>query len=853
MARSRSSRSSTVGDQQRFANEDLVLKVREGANRAVWDEDRYAAFFDALCGGREYQKEALRSALRFLLGGEYADLRALARENFDASEFLRARWGSWDAFEAALPLPQMLSATLDLATGTGKSYLLYGLAAVVLSEGAADRVLVLCPSTTIERELISKFKELAFDPELRDLLPADAVIPNPTIINGDESIVAGSICVENYHATLENVGSSIRQSLAGKGAHTLVLNDEAHHVVNNTGEIRKWKEFLCDAAFGFTRVIGTTGTPYMGNEYFSDVIHRYPLLQAMEERQVKRIEYIVEQPAVGEEDDLKWQLVRNRHNDWKTKLAKRGILPLTIIVTPTIARCKEVAQQLGAFLRSVEGWDENEASQRILSVYSGASDVYRLPGVDSSASKVEWIVSVSMLTEGWDVKRVFQIVPDQKRAFDSKLLIAQVLGRGLRVPLGWDWSAGEPTVTIFNHDAWAAGIRTLVDEVTEVSKSLTARVDANSPHHFTVHRLDYTLNPISQSKDAGDPLAALARGLIDLPTDIAQTETAATLERAGTGAQYRWQTAVTRRTFSADEVAGRMYGALLDNYDPDSNDPNHTYDYTKDYPLQKLKEIVTLSLGRAGMSVATDKTLQLCLKSLGTLRRTKVEVVRFDSKIGEIVSISTTSRRAESVSATGLRGNKSIYFSDQTEAFLDPAQREFFREVTDEESNYRKKRITNYHDWKTPVPLGIADSQPERDFLRQLIDPTVLPLYKAWLKSTSTGFYTVEFHWKKGHLPRKGNFNPDFFIQASDELILVIEIKDEKQVSDPSDENRAKSAFAREHFVQLNALLKEEGESVRYKFNFLTPDDFSTYFQSLKDGTIESFRSALDVALEKPV
>jgi len=51
---------------------------------------------------------------------------------------------------------------------------------------------------------------------------------------------------------------------------------------------------------------------------------------------------------------------------------------------------------------------------------------------------VEWIVSVSMLNEGWDVKRVFQIVPHEEKAFNSKLLIAQVLGRGLRVPNGWD-------------------------------------------------------------------------------------------------------------------------------------------------------------------------------------------------------------------------------------------------------------------------------------------------------------------------------------------------------------------------------------------------------------------------------
>jgi hypothetical protein len=36
-----------------------------------------------------------------------------------------------------------------------------------------------------------------------------------------------------------------------------------------------------------------------------------------------------------------------------------------------------------------------------------------------------------MLSEGWDVKNVFQIVPHEERAFNSKLLIAQVLGRGL--------------------------------------------------------------------------------------------------------------------------------------------------------------------------------------------------------------------------------------------------------------------------------------------------------------------------------------------------------------------------------------------------------------------------------------
>ena len=74
-----------------------------------------------------------------------------------------------------------------------------------------------------------------------------------------------------------------------------------------------------------------------------------------------------------------------------------------------------------------------------------------LKKVDESENPVEWIVSVSMLTEVWDVKNVFQIVPYGSRAFNSKLLIAQVLGRGLRVPLGMQ----QPLVTINNHEKWS--------------------------------------------------------------------------------------------------------------------------------------------------------------------------------------------------------------------------------------------------------------------------------------------------------------------------------------------------------------------------------------------------------------
>ena len=154
------------GDRRTFRNEDLVLKVSPDIDPKVWDESKYEEFFDELCGVREYQKQALRTTLRYLLGGKYADLQALAKENFERNLELNQRYGSWSGMERHLQLPDKLSCSIDQATGTGKSYVLYGLAATLLAEGAADRVLVLCPSNTIEAGLLTEIQGTGSDRRL---------------------------------------------------------------------------------------------------------------------------------------------------------------------------------------------------------------------------------------------------------------------------------------------------------------------------------------------------------------------------------------------------------------------------------------------------------------------------------------------------------------------------------------------------------------------------------------------------------------------------------------------------------------------------------------------------------------
>lgn len=847
---------SARGDRKIFRNEDLVLKVTTDIDPKKWDESRYEAFLDELCGSREYQKEAIRTTLRYLRGGKYANLRELAKENFEDNSELPQRYGSWAGMEKHLQLPDQLSCSIDQATGTGKSYVLYGLAMILLAEGAVDRVLVLCPSNTIEAGLLDKFRELAADANLRDALPAEAKLRAPKIINAAESIVDGSICVENYHAILESVKSSIRDSLKGKGARVAVLNDETHHVANAGGaEAKKWKAFLLNPDYGFRLVVGVSGTCYVGDEYFADVVHRYSLRRAIEERFVKKVEYVAEMPETDNAGE-KWQLIYNRHEAWQKKLKARKIRPLTIIVTRDIRVCGQVAEGLKEFLVEWEGISAEQAAAKVLPVTSSAKhqpNVAKLKLVDQPASKVEWIVSVSMLSEGWDVKNVFQIVPHEERAFNSKLLIAQVLGRGLRRPA--EWKGEDPMVTVFNHDAWSGRIKHLVNEILEIERRLTSRVDAASQWNFELHHLDYTRDEDTSEYAKKGEYRLLEEGFVDLPAQVEAEDVTIEFERAVTGEHVKFKTAIQHKTWSAEAVAEQMFQRLksIDEESKDAKDPKDRTAYAKKFPLTKCEAIVRESLKRAKIKNGrvTGENRQKFLQALGTLRRKAAKRVVYKLSPKARITRNTGERQAESCSAAELRrGTKRVFYPPGCEATLEDEQKEFFRELKDPDGEFVKGRelVANAADFKTPANLVIADATPERKFVRELCNRDYAVHLDAWLKNTPMGFYAIEYAWKKGEHPKRGEFSPDFFIKQGD-WMFVVEIKDDSEIREPSMENVKKHEYARAHFDRLNNWLEKEKNPTRYQFNMLSPRDYGKFFTKLRQRDLVGFRSELDVAM----
>lgn len=110
---------------------------------------------------------------------------------------------------------------------------------------------------------------------------------------------------------------------------------------------------------------------------------------------------------------------------------------------------------------------------------------------------------------------------------------------------------------------------------------------------------------------------------------------------------------------------------------------------------------------------------------------------------------------------------------------------------------------------KAPLNVAITDSDNERCFINMLIQHQNVTCYDSWIKSTATRFCEIDYAWKKGEHPKRGKFNPDIFIKA-DNLVIVVKIKGDEELSEPSDENNKKNESGLAHFERVNDNLKNK-------------------------------------------
>lgn len=830
--------------------DNLVLKVTKDIDPKRLDLDKYDDFLEELGEHREYQKEAVRTVVRFLLGREYQSTEDLAKENFKKNPTLQEYYTTLESFKNKLEFPDKLACTVDLATATGKSWVIYGIAQILLSEGVVDQVLVLCPSLTIKRELLKKFEGFVIDKNLKSTLQVKEIPHkiNPRIIDSSKTIKAGDICIDNVHKAYTHVSSSIEDSLKRKGERTLVLNDESHHIMNpkaessrtDTAAMKEWKKFLQDKRYNFKYIVGFTGTPYLGDEYARDVIYRYNIMQAMEGDKagkfvIKKIEYVENDEAKNDKERM--EIIYNNHQRNK-KQWKKATKHMTIFVTYSISGAEALANKIKNFLVDKEKTTPDEANKRVLVVTSSPRHEKNreiLKKVDEPESPVEWIVSVSMLTEGWDVDNVFQIVPYKKRAFNSKLLIAQVLGRGLRVPK--EYEKEQPTVTVYNHVKWTAALKDLVYEVMAYDKRARSYVvDKKKNYNFDLHNVSYRKIEKSVKKHP-------RKGRYKFPKIPALSSQPKVLRRKTTyfllkeGKEKTIVTDIPVKKYSIDRVINDIYNKLAE-FDEEART-----DYAKHFKKEKYKKEIEKALkkikDKTGM--VSEENKNRIEKAFDVLKREATGTTVIERKSEKPFVINTKEIPTASVKISEFKDNRAMIYIEDSVKLSKKEDAELINEAK-RKATYENIIIVNKHLFKCPLNIVILSHGNEREFAKRLVEKEYATRIDTWIKNADRGFYSIPFSYRKGTHQKEAKFSPDFLIKIG-KNILVIEIKGDEDITEV---NRSKLKYAKKHFQEVNKKQKK----FKYYFKFLSPKDYSSFFDSIRSGVYREYVSNLEADLK---
>jgi type III restriction enzyme len=857
-----------VQEIKQYKTADLVLQVSPNYNPVLLKLAAWDRYLDILCGDYRFQKEAIHKAIVFMVSGLYKNIAELVNENWLNPKMveLKNRYQTIADYEFNLQMKNKLSANIDLATGTGKSYVIYGIAQMMLSLGFVDKVLVLCPSLTIEDGLLEKFRKLAEDPALLKAIPEECKFKNPSIKTADVTIKEGDICVENIHAVYERTGSSIRDSFVGNGERTLVLSDEAHHIFNvmegrdkEAQSLKKWKDFLLSNEYNFKYMIGFTGTAYIKDDYFNDVIYRYSLRQAVNDKIVKMVDYVSKNEDA--ENEIKFQEIYDNHQ--ANKNIYRKVKPLTILVTKDIMRAKQLATELSEFLQNKGNITAEECENKVLIVTSAnehKANIKKLKQVDTKEDNTEWIVSVSMLTEGWDVKNVFQIVPWEDKAFNSKLLIAQVLGRGLRVPP--EYKTPQPRVRIFNHDAWSRNIRGLVDEILEIEMRLASAPltkGDRKKYHFELHQINYEKEAIEKKTNKKYQEFDYTKGFIELQSQIDEGEKEAEYTSLSGDVSAK-NTLIHYNTYTIDEIVNKIFRELkLREWEGNILKlPTGKYSKENLPPKEEIKNIIRKSMDKVGIlgDCLIEKNKMKIENSFNTLLRKSGKTTVYQKKSKAPFTISTAKIEKESMAVGNLRHNSTVFYSSAYANELNTDIKDILDAVIEDESFPRSaSKEINAFVFKTPTDIVFTKCEPERKFVDHLCKDDNAKTIEAWMKSRDAGYYSIEYSITSvaGKHSRVQMFNPDFFIKIKKKNITHFIIVETKADDDISPENKAKLKYAKQHFINLNKELAARKIKEVYHFHVLSPNSYSVFFDYLHNGQLleDKFRSDLESKLEE--
>lgn len=381
-----------------------------------------------------------------------------------------------------------------LATGVGKTRLMGAFIAYLYLEKKIKNYFVLSPNLTIYNKLIADFTD-ASHPKYVFQGISEFVHNKPVIVTGDKYQYAKTLfdqseirinvfniskinaetrggSIPRIKRLSEYLGESYFEYLVGLDDLVLLM-DESHHYRADRG---------MEVINELTPILGLelTATPQVergsNTLKFKNVVYEYSLAKAIRDGFVKepavatRKDFDPTKYSVDELDRIKLEDGIRIHEDTKVALDIYYRDSKTKLVKPfvlVVAKDTEHASQLRQLIQSKAFFDGRYAD-KVMEIHSSQrgeekeENIQQLLLLEDPNNKIEIVIHVNMLKEGWDVTNLYTIIPLRTAA--SMTLREQTIGRGLRLPFGKKTGSKKvDTLTIVSHDKF----QEIIDEANK--------------------------------------------------------------------------------------------------------------------------------------------------------------------------------------------------------------------------------------------------------------------------------------------------------------------------------------------------------------------------------------------------
>ncbi len=410
-----------------------------------------------------------------------------------------------------------ISICFALATGVGKTRLMGAFISYLYLEKGIRNFFVMAPNLTVYDKLITDFSQPTH-PKYVFRGIAEFVTKPPLVITGDSYTKHESTRQDDMYTSIRinvfNISKLNSETRGGKEPRIkrlqeclgdsyfnhlaslddlVLLMDESHHYRADRGMavINELNPILG---------LELTATPQVergqNSIKFKNVVYEYSLARAIRDGYVKepavatRKEFNPDGYTPEELDRIKLEDGVRIHEHTRNQLdifARDNKADLVKPFVLVVAKDTEHASQLMSLIQSTRFF-EGRYADKVMEIHSNQTgsekeeNVQHLLSLEDPKSRIEIVIHVNMLKEGWDVTNLYTIIPLRTAA--SMTLREQTIGRGLRLPYGKRTGVKQvDLLTIIAHDKFQQIVDAANDPNSLIRKENIIEIDPDALLH----------------------------------------------------------------------------------------------------------------------------------------------------------------------------------------------------------------------------------------------------------------------------------------------------------------------------------------------------------------------------------